>query len=126
MNTYVLWIEMDKAKVFKIKIDGPVLKTLRRRQIRHHLSNEPENNKNCEKFFHEIADSVKDANEILLMGPSLAKDHFKSFLTKHHHLGLADKVVGTLTLDIQSDPRLLAHSRDFFTKYDAFTTSASV
>ena len=87
MNTYVVWIEMDKAKIFKIKTEGQTIKILRRHQFRHHLGSEPEKHKDCEL---------------------------------HHHPGLGDKVVGMLTLDIQSNPRLLAHSRKFFTNYDLY------
>ena len=111
MKTYVVWIEMNEAKVFNIKSRGPVVKKFHRHE---------EGRKNCEKFFHEIAGAIQDADEILLMGPSLTKDHFKSHLERHHHQGLANKVVGMLTLDIQTDPQLMARSRKFFKKSDLF------
>lgn len=119
MNTYVVWIEMDRAKIFKVAPDGPAVKALRRHEIRHHTSRDPENLKNCDKFFKQVVESIDDADEILLMGPSVTKDHFKTYLDNHDEI-LGRSVIGMLTLDLESDARLMAHSRDYFKKYDVF------
>lgn len=119
MTTYVLWIEMDQAKVFKVSTaekDGP--RVLHRHEFKHHTSRDPKNHKDCEKFFHEIAHDIRDADEILLTGPGLAKGHFNSHLLEHHHEDLAKKVVGMKTLDRMSDGQLLERSRSFFRAYD--------
>jgi len=124
MVTYVVWVDMDHSKIFKIaspRQDRPRL--LRRREIKHHTSRDPENHKDCEKFFHEIAHEIRDADEILLTGPSLAKDHFKAHLERHHHEGLARKVVGTRTLERVSNNLILAQSREFFKTYDIYGSS---
>lgn len=120
MTTYVLFIELNEARLFRIRREGVEQKVLRRHEIKHHTSRDPENHKSGSKFFHELAEAVADAEEILLMGPSLAKEHFKAHLENHHHGTLARKIVGSVTLDILSDAQLLAESREFFKKYDLF------
>jgi len=120
MKTYIIWIEMDLAKIFKISDNERSRQILRRHEIKHHTNRDPENHKDCEKFFHEIAEAVADASEVLLVGPGLTKEHFRAHLERHHHDTLADKIVGIATMDIVSDAKLLAYSREFFRKYDIF------
>jgi stalled ribosome rescue protein Dom34 len=120
MNTYILWIEMDVAKIFKIQAGPRTSKILKRREIKHHTSRDPENHKDCERFFHDVARALKNADEIYLVGPGLAKEHFKAHLKRHHHSSLALNVVGTETADHISDARILALSRKFFRSYDQF------
>lgn len=119
MKTYIAWIEMDRARIFKVRADGPEIQILRRHEIRHHTSRDPENRKNCDKFFKKVTAAIGDADEILLMGPGLTKDHFRTYLEKHDEL-LSHCIVGALTLDLDSDARLMARSRQFFKEYDVF------
>lgn len=123
MNTYIVWIEMNYAKIFKVNAKEKTCQILKRKEIKHHTSNDPENHKDCEKLFHEVAETISDASEILLIGPGLTKEHFKSHLVKHHHVTLANKVVGTKTMDLVSDAQLMAYSRKFFKEFDLFGTS---
>ncbi len=109
---------MDQAKIFKVSGSEKSNQILHRHEVKHHTSADPGNHKNCEKFFHNIAESIYDASEILLIGPGLAKDHFKSHLERHHHGDLAKKIVGMKTMDLVSDAQLLAYSREFFKQYD--------
>lgn len=126
MSAYTLWIEMDEAKIFKMGTEGSHPEILRRHGVKHHTHSDGKNHKDCEKFFHEIASSLTDATEILLVGPGLAKEHFKKHLENHHHLNLAKRVVGIKSLDIMTDAQILAASREFFKKYDVFgSTSAT-
>ena len=121
MSAYVVWIEMDRAKVFKIeagKEKHPVI--MHRREIKHHTSRDPENHKNSEKFFHDVAAELKGASEILLIGPGLAKQHFDAHLKRHHHDTLAKAVVGFESSDIVSDEKLLELSRSFFKIFDIY------
>jgi stalled ribosome rescue protein Dom34 len=124
MNTYVVWIEMNQAKIFNVSRSEPSLTVLNRREIKHHTSRDPKNHKDCEKFFHLISETISNADEILLMGPGLAKKHFKSHLEHHHHKNLAKVVIGEITLDIMSDEQLLAHARDYFKEYAVYGAAA--
>lgn len=123
MSAYVVWIDTDHARVFKLQspaMGGANQKAYRRRVVKHHTSSDPEKQKDCEAFFHQIADAVRDAEELLLLGPGLAKEHFKSHLARHHHAALASRVIGTQTVDQMSDAQVLATSREFFKIYSLF------
>jgi stalled ribosome rescue protein Dom34 len=125
MSAYVVWIDMDLAKVFRIQLGGPSTRLIRRREIKHHTSSDPKNHKDCEKFFHEVAGALRGAEEILLVGPGLAKEHFRAHLDRHHHTDLADRVVGTETSDHLSDARILELSRAFFRKHAIYGAAAA-
>lgn len=125
MVTYVIWIDMNLAKIFKVSLPGKKApKLLRRREIKHHTSSDPENHKDCEKFFHSVARELCDADELFITGPSLAKEHFKAHLSRHHHDSLAKKVVGTRSLDHVTNNGILELSREFFRIYDTYGTLA--
>jgi stalled ribosome rescue protein Dom34 len=123
MSAYVVWIEMDRAKVFRIEQGEKHPVIMRRREIKHHTSRDPENHKNSEKFFHDIASEIAGAKEVLLVGPGLAKQHFSAHLKRHHHT-LAKAIVGLETSHHLSDDRLLELSRDFFKIFDVFGPSS--
>ena len=122
MAAYVVWIEMDRARVFRMQQGEKHPVIMHRREIKHHTSRDPENHKNSEKFFHDVASELADAAEILLVGPGLAKQHFGEHLKRHHHATLAKAVVGLETSHHLSDEKLLELSRRFFRKLDLFTS----
>lgn len=125
MKTYALWMDMDQAKVVHLSQEGTKIQVLKRDEMKHHTCHDPENHKNCEKFFHQIAGVISDAKEILLMGPGLAKDHFKKHLGEHHHQGLAKSIVGTLSVEHMSDGQLMNKVHQFFKEYSVFHSSVS-
>ena len=124
MGVYVVWVEMDRAKAFKIEAGEKHPVIMHRREIKHHNSNDPENHKNSEKFFHDLAQEIKDATELLLIGPGLAKQHFEDHLKRHHHDDLAKAIVGKETSHHLTDEMLLALSRKFFRLYDIYGAAA--
>ncbi len=124
MSAYVIWIDMDLAKIYHLSMprsDSPTL--MHRHEIMHHTSRDPANHKNCDKFFAEIAAAIREGSEVLVTGPGLAKEHFKAYLERHDPEGLARKIVGLRTLDRLSDNRLLEQSREFFRLYDLYGSS---
>ena len=121
MSSYVVWIDHEKAKLFKMLAPGHIEgKKLEKKEILHHNHNDKEKHKNSDKFFHDVATELKDASELLLIGPGLGKEHFKHHLEKHHHERLAKFVVGMISVDHPSENEILAQARKFFKKYDAF------
>lgn len=116
MANFVVWLDHEHAKVFELHPDKVDEKTMRRHEIRHHQGTEKEqnNHKNAEKFFHDVAIALSSAHEILVLGPGMAKDQFKSHLDHHHHADLAKKVVGVSTVDHPTDPEIVASARKFF------------
>lgn len=126
MKTYIVWMDMDHAKIFKVKFGKHKQKILKRHKMKHHTHADPENNKDCEKFFHDVCEHIKDADEIFVMGPGLAKEHFVAHLRRHHHENLAQAIVGMETSDHISDAKILEQSREFFKYYDLFNEPIAV
>lgn len=120
MNTYVVWIDLDRANIFKILPETKTHTIIKRTEIKHHTHADPENHKNGEKFFHDVSEFLDGAQEILLMGPGLAKKHFRSHLDRHHHSGLAKAIVGVETVDHPTDRQILDLSRRFFKAHDLY------
>ncbi len=123
MANYVVWLDSAHAKIFELHPEEAVEeKTLWRKEIRHHTGVEKEHNnhKNGEKFFHEVAALLTDANELLLVGPGEAKVHFRTHLESHHHPQVAKKIVGVETVDHPTDGQIIALAKKFFKNHLSF------
>ena len=70
-----------------------------------------------ERFFHEVATSLADAEEILVVGPGKAKLEFIKHVHKHDH-ALEPKIVGVETVDHPTDGQLVAYARTYFKRID--------
>ena len=116
MANFVIWMDQDHAKIFELHPNKIEAHNMKRHEIRHHSGFEKEqnNHKNGENFFHLIAKSLSDAHQILLLGPGLAKAHFKAHLDQHHHSDLAKKVVAVETVDHPTDPEIVASAKKYF------------
>jgi len=68
-------------------------------------------------FFNDVANAIRDASEILIVGPDGEKLMFVKHLLKHHHL-IAEKVVSVEMVDHPSDGQLLKFARKYFVKVD--------
>lgn len=72
------------------------------------------------KFFAAIADALKDAQEILVMGPGNAKGAFSKHLEKHA-AALAKRVVAVENADHPTDGEIVARARKHFKVIDRMT-----
>lgn len=68
-------------------------------------------------YYHAVAEALKGAQEILVVGPAQAKLQLIKHIHTHHH-GMADKVVGVETVDHPSDAQLVAYARKYFIAKD--------
>jgi stalled ribosome rescue protein Dom34 len=116
MANYVVWIDHDHAKLFELNPAKVDESTLHATEIRHHggVEKEQNNHKNSAKFFDEVAAKLASANEILLIGPGLAKTHFKSHLETHHEKQIKQKIVGMETVDHPTNGQIVALAKKFF------------
>jgi stalled ribosome rescue protein Dom34 len=117
-----VWLDHREARVFHVRADGFSKETIEapHRHIHRHPKGE-ETDKNRDKqrpddahrFFRELALTLADANEILIVGPSTAKLHFLNHVHHHDH-GLLPKIVGMETVDHPTDGQLVAYAKKYF------------
>lgn len=124
MSACVVWIDSQNAKVFSISPKGIQHKSLKMHGAEHSGGHHDAHKKNSEEhFFHEVASAVGSVEELLVFGPGVAKNHFKSHLEKHHHAQLAKHLVGCESLEQLSDNQILEAARKFFKKYNTYHVS---
>lgn len=121
MAHIIVWMEADHAQIVTMGADGVEKTTLKRKEINHHTFNKKDHHGDpaTNHYFKELADLVSKGEELLFVGPGLAKTHFKKFLESNHpHIfGL---VVGWLDSDHVSENQLLELGRKYFKTYDRF------
>jgi stalled ribosome rescue protein Dom34 len=109
-----VWIDHKEAKIFHIEPEGfEVSKVM---APHHHLTrkaDEQGHHASGHLFFHDVAEALKDAEEILVVGPSSAKLDFIRHVHKHDHL-LGPKILGVETLDHPTDGQFVAYVRHYF------------
>lgn len=121
MSACVLWIDTEHARIFKLNPSGVDKKELKHHNVPPIGAHHDNHRDNAEhKFYHEVATAIGTVEELLIMGPGVAKTHFKSHLEKHNHQDLLKKVVGVESLDQMSDNQILEASRKFFKKSHLF------
>ena len=113
MSSLLLWIDSEHAKIFRFSPEGMQKQEMKRAEPDHHTHPHKEDH-NSEHFFHQVAESLKSAKEIIIAGPGLAKTHFKTHLEKHHHGNIAKNVIAMETMDHLTDPQIEATGRKFF------------
>lgn len=125
MSAYVLWIDSKEAKLWELKPEGVQQRNVHLHGQKHpthpHGHSDKGHHPEAQKLFHSVAESLKGATELLVLGPGEAKNQFKKHLDEHHHTDLAKKVVGIEAVDTHlTEPQVLAHARKFFKTHDLF------
>lgn len=122
MTNCAVWLDSEKAYVFNLKSSGVEKSHLEMKVRDHHTHNKKDHHEDPapEHFFHELAQKLAHANEILILGPGVAKTHFKSHLEVHHPTGLDKKVVGVESCDHPTDNQIVAYSKRFFKAHNLF------
>ena len=121
MADYVIWLDSEKAQIFDLKPSGIEKSQLKKSGMDHHTHSKKDHRGDsaAEHFFRDLAKKLKGAEQVLVLGPGLAKNHFKTHLETHHD-GLAKKIVGIENSDHPTDNQILATARKFFKTYDLF------
>jgi stalled ribosome rescue protein Dom34 len=114
MSIYAVWLDHEHANLFKIHAGDIQHEKLVNKHHDHHTHNKNDRPRDSEHLFHELATKLSGAERIVIIGPGLAKDHFKTHLEKHHHQGIAKKIVATETVDKLTDNQILAWVREYF------------
>jgi stalled ribosome rescue protein Dom34 len=109
-----VWIDHKEAKIFHIEPEGFDVSKIN--APHHHLTRKAEEqgrHAGSDRFFHDVAEKLEDAEEILVVGPSSAKLDFIRYAHKHDR-ALEPKIVGVETLDHPTDGQLVAYVRHYF------------
>ena len=119
MRNQAVWIDQHEARVFNIEGETFDEKTVH--AANHHVHRHP--NRDLTKthnhltdearFFDEVLKVLGNAEEILLLGPSVTKLHLLRY-AQEHAPKLAALVVGVETVDHPTDRQLVAHVRHYF------------
>ncbi len=125
MNDFVVWIDSKNAHVFAMKTTGIEKLTVKKSDKNHHTrhKNDKHRDSNSEHYYSELAEKLKGADQILIMGPGLAKNHFKDHLTAHQSNTLAKKIIGLEKMESfehKTEKQMMAKAHQFFKTYNLF------
>lgn len=118
----VVWLDHSEAHVMHIApddVEKSVVRPAQPHKKLHSKSGTVGSGKTAEDqhYYHSIADALKGAQEILVVGPAQAKLQ----LIKHLHAhdpSIGDKVVGVESVDHPTDGQLVAYARKYFIAKD--------
>ena len=78
-----------------------------------------------QKYYHDIAQALAGASEILVVGPANAKLQLIKHINAHFH-DLIDKIIGVETVDHPTDGQVGAYARKYFVAKDKMLFQATV
>jgi stalled ribosome rescue protein Dom34 len=113
-----VWIDHHEARIFHVEagaIDESMVQAPGRHIHRHPKGPTAEHNHpdDQHRFFHEVADGLRDGDQILVLGPSTAKLQLLRFLHQHEQ-AMEKKIVGIETVDHPTDRQLVAYVRKYY------------
>ena len=113
-----VWLDHAQARVYHVDRDGFDEKTLR--APAHHFHRHPKGSTEGHahpdderKFFGEIARALAPVQDVLVLGPSTAKNELVAYLREHAR-PVAEKVVAVESADHPSDAQVVDHVRRHF------------
>lgn len=121
----VVWIDHREARVFEFSADDVQKSVIHPHAPKHQVHHKAGSlgaghAKEDQHYYHEVAEALTHAGEILIVGPGQAK----TMLMKHLHAHdpkVAEKVVAIETVDHPSDGQVVAHARKYFDAADRMT-----
>lgn len=113
MSHTTIWIDHQHAYIFEYTAKGVAEKDLK--------NSERDDKEHLAKFFHELTKTIGSPNQLLIVGPGIAKEEFKNYCEAHNNGALAKVIVGTETMkDHPRKSEILAASRKFFDHHFAW------
>ncbi len=120
MNVAVIWIDREHALLYLISNE----KMERQKFTHHHKENHRHVRDSIEKgleekgLFQDVGNALNAADQILILGPGVAKHHFQNYLMEQKPM-VARKISGVETVDHPSDGQIAAMARKFLDKASA-------
>lgn len=116
-----VWVDHQEAKIFKFDGDGVEQVELHPgKHPEHHVRREDTKHPDDTQFFHRIAEQLRGAERILVVGPSTAKLGLLRHLHAHDK-AVETRVVGVETVDHPTNPQLVAYAKEYFKRSDRMT-----
>lgn len=114
----IVWIDHLQARIFHIGLAGEdeiVLHPRLPTRHLHHKANTIGNGHTAPdlKFLAQVMDAVRDAGQILIIGPSTAKTELAKYF-RDHDAKIGDCIVGVEAADHPSDGEIVAYARQHF------------
>lgn len=115
MPTYhaIAWMDHDKAVVSMFDRDHS--ETIPVRAHSHHKHQGVSHDHTA--FFRDIATTLNEVHEVLVVGPGKAHDEFSAWC-KLHHPAIAKNIVASIPMDHPTDKQLVALARKMFKGFD--------
>jgi stalled ribosome rescue protein Dom34 len=125
----VVWMDHREARVFHFNPDDAlraIIHADRPNQHLHHKSGSiGAGHADVDKtYLHAVSQAVADAGAILVVGPGSAKTEFVAY-AKDHTPQVAQRIVGTETVDHPSDGQIVAQARKYFRAADRWGPQAT-
>jgi stalled ribosome rescue protein Dom34 len=115
----VVWMDHQQAHVLQFDAESVAAQRVKARS--HHSQRHPDHHGGGERelsaYHQEILGALAGAQEVLLLGPGLAHEHFKTWCEQHHP-AIAKTIVGSEKADHPTDPQLVALARRYFVAFD--------
>jgi stalled ribosome rescue protein Dom34 len=112
MKRATLWIDHHKSYILDYTAQG-----INHREIAPPYLHGMPSKEHLRKYYHDVAQSLKDVECMLVLGPGMAKNEFLKHC-EDHHKKLATAIVEVKNMkDHPSFEQIEKSSHDFFTDY---------
>jgi len=113
-----VWIDHQEARIFHVeaeRFDESTIGAPHRHIHRHPKGPTAEHHHpdDQHQFFQDVADALRDAEQILVLGPSTAKLQLLRYLHEHAR-AVEQRVVGLETVDHPTDRQIVAYVSRYF------------
>jgi stalled ribosome rescue protein Dom34 len=122
-----VWIDHEEAQIFDVAPESFEVYALRgpRHRVRRHptVTHERERPAAAQRFYRDVVAALAEADEILIVGPGLAKVEFVKYVHEHAS-ALTLKIVGVESADHPTPGQLAAYARKYFRAADRMRSIA--
>ena len=120
-----VWIDHREARVFEFSKDDVAEKHIRAPGHEGHIHHKagtvgPGNSHDAKSYLTEVANALKNSQEILIVGHGTAKTELAHFI-RDHVPALAPRIMGVESLDQPTPGQIVAFARKFFEAKDRTT-----
>jgi hypothetical protein len=115
MSMSVVWVDLEKAKLFHFAEDRMERETVAATRVEHHTHRIEGDERDCWPMYDAIAEKVGSAKRVLILGPGVARMHLHNRM-KDKFPGIAKRVVGCERSDHPTDQQIAAYAMKYFQK----------